>query len=593
MNDRLIAMRDRQRLFLKRVAERPREPPAPVWYANVGFLSCLAVGDRAKADSLMREKLEMCLSFRSDCADFLLNLLFRALFLFPDRIDPGVKALIRQAAVSARYYGGHTARYPMFYSSENHHMSWATAEYLAAQQYPDDDFTFDGRPARAHFERARFLVANWIDRRARWGYCEWNSAPYMGVNLMSLLNLADFSADPEIRMLASLAVTRLLADLAADSAGGGVWGAQARVYEPHVFSPYTQPAATALMILLGAGDASRLNDPTEGVGEVVATTAYQPPEWLCRLADAGGGPQVNEERHLVEGDMLYMCRSAFWRAPLEITNEEARRKFAPDSLIEIPLRTERTPDHLVSAVLLPRGHNMSKVDAQALYWMSCLNGRVPIFTTQPPVPADARAQGQYWAGTAGVPRCGLKDGILAAVYAGGKHAQDMTHAHFPTPDLDAWERRGGWFLGRSGDAYAGLLAPEGSALTADGRWAGREIKAPGGKAVWVAAFGSKSHDGGFSSFADRCGRDIRVTVAEDRSAVEVAAPDTQLRVSYAEGVTVGGEAFSCAGWPQMNNAVVQAGFGDAITTVTPSGESGIRLDFSAARRIAAEWERAD
>ncbi len=113
----------------------------------------------------------------------------------------------------------------MFYNSENHHLNWAVAEYLAGQLWPTETF-FDGRPGKQHKRRARFLIAKWIDGRARWGFREWNSSCYMGVNLRSLLNLVDLADEQDIRGLATLSFTQMMADLAPDSAYGGVWSAQ-------------------------------------------------------------------------------------------------------------------------------------------------------------------------------------------------------------------------------------------------------------------------------------------------------------------------------------------------------------------------------
>jgi hypothetical protein len=580
---------ERQDLFLKRVAELPPETAASSWSTNSGFISCLARGQLDRGNAMIREKAELCIGFKSDCLDFLLNMLLRALLLYPDRITPDNQDRIRRAAVGSRYYGGHRPRYPMYYNSENHHMNWAVAEYLAAQLFPDETFSFDGRTAKAHEDRARFLTANWIDRRARWGYCEWNSSAYMGINLMSLLNLADFARDPVLRRLAAEATTKLLANLAANSLGGGVWSAQARLYEPQVFSAHDQHAATALMILLGAGDSSRLQ-ATSGVGEIVATTAYRPPDWLCRLAADPSVPLLTEERHRVERDLFYDCRSAFWRPPFELTHEEARQAFAPESFTDIPVRTERTKDYLVSAAIVMPGP--AKVDPQALYWMGSLRGIVPILTTQPFAAEAPESQARYWAGNSSVPRCFLHDGVAAAVYEGGRLSADFTHAHFPVAGLDEWTRRDRWFLGRSGEAYVGLRAPAGAVLAQEGRWAGREIKAPGRSAAWLAVFGSASRDGGFAEFVNRC-EGMIVREAEDHRAIEWLASGSCIRVSQAEGAVLNGKPFSCAQWPQLNNAVVRHEYGSAIAEITPPGEAESTLSFSAARDVCAEWERRD
>jgi hypothetical protein len=217
----------------------------------------MTLGDVEKANRQMLQKVDEC-NRRMDCTDFRLNALLRGMVLFADEVRPEVKQAIKDAALSARYYGGNSRDYPMFYSSENHHMNWAVAEYLAGQLWPDEVFRFDGRTSRQHRDRARYVIANWIDTRSRFGYCEWNSCCYMGVTLLGLLNLVDLADEPVIRRLAADATTQLLADLAADSLAGGVWGAQARIYQKQLFDKNAQNVAPALSILLGASDPAEL-----------------------------------------------------------------------------------------------------------------------------------------------------------------------------------------------------------------------------------------------------------------------------------------------------------------------------------------------
>ena len=552
----------------------------------------LAIGDRERAEAIMEQSLRHCESWR-DCTDFRLNILLRAWWLYGDRISGAFKQRIHDAAVAGRYYGGYRPDYPMFYSSENHHMNWAVAEYLTAQLFPDEIFTYDGRSSRAHHDRARFLIANWINNRASWGYCEWNASDYMGINLLSLLNLVDFAAEPDIRQLAEDATTRLLADVAADSAYGGVWGAQARIYESSLFGAGNQEAGGALILLLGAGDPESLKIGTLAPS-AAATTRYQAPEWLCRLACDLSTPSVSQERHRNEESLYYDCRSAFWRPPFELTNEEARQRFDRFSLPEYPIRTERRAEYLVSALLQPAPGKPAEVKGQAMPWLSCLNGKVPIFANHPRPAGHPKFKAEYWAGTASSPRCHLEDGLLVALYHGkdDRGAADFTHAHFPTAALSEWRRAGSWYLGRLDDAYVGLWAPPAATLTEQGRWSGREILAPGRTAAWVAVYGSHAQDGDFTAFARRC-EQVQVHFHPKQAAVEVQAEGrAPVAISHAHGVTVGGASVSCADWPQMENTFVRGEWGSPLTRIdTGAGET--TLDFTAAREIAKEWERTD
>ena len=556
-----------------------------------GLIPCLAVGNWERAGAVMEEALRHC-EARLDCTDFRLNLLLRAWRLYGDRIPGEFKQRIHDVLIDGRYYGGHRPDFPMFYSSENHHMNWAVAEYLTAQLFPDETFTFDGRTSRAHHDRARFLIATWIDRRARWGYCEWNSSDYMGINLLSLLNLVDFAAEPDIRQLAQDATTRMLAGLAANSAYGGVWSAQARIYEPSLFNASSQQAGGAITLLLGVGDPAALR--SGGLGNsAAATTCYRAPEWLCRLA-AELAPAANRERHRSEETLFYDCRSAFWRPPFELTNEEARQRFDRFSLPEFPIRTERRPEYLVSALLQPASGVTAGGKGQSLSWLSCLYGKAQIFTNHPRPAGHAKYEKEYWAGTTSTPRCHLEDGLLVALYHSGddRGTADFTHAHFPTAALSEWHRDDAWFLGRLDDAYVGLWTPPGARLTEDGPWAGREVLAPGRTAGWVAVYGCRDQDGDFAAFTRRC-RNTHVNFRPEQAAIAVQADDRRpIEISREHGVTAGGAPVSCADWPQMENARAYGAWGDCRTRITTDAGEEI-LDFSAAREIAKEWERLD
>lgn len=577
-------IRARQHAHFKAASARVREEGDKTLFWNSAILSCLATDELELANRHIEEVADVCSTLQRDCTDFMLNLLLRAYILFPDKITPGNRDKIRKAATGNRFYGGHRVNYPMFYNSENHHMCWAVAEFLTAQCFPDDVFSFDGRSAKEHYDRSRFLIATWIDRRGRWGYSEWNSSCYMGVNLESLLNLVDCATDREIKQLADQAVTKLLADLAADSLEGGIWGAQARAYEANVFSASGQSAAGALSMLLGAGD-SETPSASGGTMEYYATTAYRPPRWLCDLASDSRTPLVNEERHRGENDLFYSCRSVFWLPPFELTDSDAMLAFAPNSFHDTPIRTERTAETIVSSVL---GKNGDKLGAQALYWMGSLRGRFSIFTTQPFSEEVELSGDRYWAGTSSVPNCYLRDGVLAAVYKGGPKSAETTHAHFPTSEMSEWTQSEGWFFGKLDDAYVGLLPPAGAELASEGKWAGRDLLAPGRDAVWIVVFGSKSRHGEFRDFMSFCMQQLRILVAADQSSVDYEVSGHKIHVSR-DTVIEDGVCFSCADWPQMSNRVVRHEYGSAQTYVIESGKPELALDFSQASRISREW----
>jgi hypothetical protein len=573
----------RQQAYLQRAADRPGDEGTAI--------PRLAVGDIPGAVDAITRDLDHARR-RQDCTDFKFNGLLRCLFLYRDRIPSDVQSEMKKILLDGRFHGGFRPAYPMFYNSENHRMAWHTAEYLTARLFPDETFTLDGRTARAHADRARAMIAWWIDQRARWGYTEWNSSTYMGVNLNSLLNLADFSDEPVIRALARDSVTKLFADLAADSLEGQVCGAQCRTYEGPLLDRAKQGVRPLFTLLLGLGESANLQQAS-ATGDFVATTGYRPPEWLRALAVDTDKPLVNRECARMDPHFVYTLRGAFWRPPFEITDDAILQREYASEMDWAPIRTERCSEHLLSAMLNPRIHNY-----QMLVWMCSLRGRALIFTTHPTDrPREPHGDGvkrqEYWAGTCTTPRCHLKDGVLAALYrsrpSGAARAPgaDFTHAYFPTEGFDEWQQDGRWFFARIDDGYAGLLAPPSARLTDSGDWAGKEVLAPGLDALWVCVCGSARQDGDFDRFRQRC-RSSVVHHDPGRGAAAVRVGATTFTLDYAQGAIEDGVAVSWEGWPQMDNGFVHAEAGSPVVRVTT--DDGVEhLDFSAARGILDAW----
>ena len=60
-------------------------------------------------------------------------------------------------------------------------------------------FGESGFTGRERMERVRPRLLRWLNDRARFGYSEWLSTTYYGVDIRALVSLVDFAEDPEIR----------------------------------------------------------------------------------------------------------------------------------------------------------------------------------------------------------------------------------------------------------------------------------------------------------------------------------------------------------------------------------------------------------
>ncbi len=570
----------RCRRYLERAGTPDASAQRPGW---APLLARLWVNDRSGAATWIRALIAEC-DQHQDCSDFRLNLLLRALRYFPDRIEETLKHDIRRVALEARYYGGFRRDYPMYYSSENHHLNWAVAEYLTGTMWPDTTFPYDRRTGMLHRDRAMFCIARWIDERARWGFWEWNSSCYMGINLLSLLNLYDLADDPAIRRLADDALTLMMADLAADSAHGGIWSAQARLYESQLFDADNQGGATPLNLLMGLGAET---GPAPGhIGDFVATTAWRPPEWLVRLARDLEPSMVNRERHRQPGKLHYTCHSIFWKPPRELWQSPWSDTWCPEDYSEVFLQSERCPEYLVSAAFFP-DDGQRRHTAQSMLWMSCLNGRIPIFVNQP-----ATDKARFWAGNAVPPRCFLADGVMVALFDSTPEshpdAADFTHAWFPTDAMEETTCLGEWFLGRAGKAYVALrgCGAEPAALMTGGEWAGREIRLPGRTAAWIGVYGNAHRDGDFASFVQRV-RAGHVRFEPGTPALDVAFDTTAIHLSTQDPMTVNGNPVSTADRPGIDNPVCRSEWGDPVLHIRQGTNGNERVDLGYAAVMAA------
>lgn len=553
MTDSLEA---RKRSYLAAAAVSPMREQA-------GFIPLLANGLVEDSRRSMERTIALARQ-RIDCVDFRLNMLMRAWHRYGELIPADLRADIRDVLSTSLYYGCYSAARPLFRNSENHHVQYAVAEHLAAQILEGGTFG-DGRTAQEHLLRSRDLILRWIDRRLRYGYCEWNSAVYQAVNLASMLNLYDFARDAEVRKQAEIATTRLLADLAGESLNGAVFAAQARIYENELLHPIEQTVQPAFAIWLGLTDVPQPKEwPHLCLADHIATSDYVPPEWLLRAARPQPGPWVVRERHRVEQGPFYKNRSIFWKMPEELTDEAAMRRFYPEGLAEACIRTERRREWIASTAWLDCVPQTDPIEPhQAMVWFASLNGRIPVFTTHPKAAGARDAEKTYWAGSITAPRCWLRDGVVAVHYPpGGVPAAEFTHAWFPTQEFDAWTQEGAWWFAAQGEAYVGLACSVPAKLTDQGAWAGKELVAPGRGSAWVAVFGARETDGSFDAFRARCAS-ARITWPRENAAMEVRLGATRIQLPPKGPPLVNGAAEDFATWPQMESPMWRGEYGKA------------------------------
>lgn len=203
----------------------------------------------------------------------------------------------------------------MTYWSENHRILFATAEYLAGQLWPDDQFVSmrayrkegpngalrkGDMTGREHMAHARKRVLRWLDERLRIGFSEWNSPGYYVYDLIPVLNLADFAVDPEIRTRAAMVLDLLTFDLALNSPTGAMAGSAGRVYFEGKNCVWEQAVRNPSELLFGR--LAHFTDYHFAAVAVATSPSYRPPDALIQIARQGPTTLTSRSRVSINFD---------------------------------------------------------------------------------------------------------------------------------------------------------------------------------------------------------------------------------------------------------------------------------------------------
>ncbi len=220
----------------------------------------------------------------------------------------------RAEAVAQGQYDSGELRAEMTFWSENHHVLFATAQYLAGQLWPDEVFR-SGRTFRAegpaavrpgdmtgrqHADKARERLLRWLNDRLRFGYSEWHAPGYYEEDFGALFNLVDFALDESVRVRAAMAIDIMLFDIARLSHRGSFGVAAGRSHFKHKNCGYQQSTGDLAEVIFATRGAI-VNDASDAAGSYV-TSSYRVPEVLILIANDQPGAIVDRRRVSVDVD---------------------------------------------------------------------------------------------------------------------------------------------------------------------------------------------------------------------------------------------------------------------------------------------------
>ncbi len=583
------------------------------------------LGERVEVSDASVADAVKILDAREDCADFTALEVAEALavdarshFLKPEQSERLKKSLL-----GFKFWIDEPGPGAMVFATENHQIVFHAAEYLAAQTFIHDKFANDGRSAAEHKEHAARLIKQWIDRRARWGFSEWDSNVYYSEDLAAAARLAEYAADPVIAKQTAMLTDLLLFDIA-DGLFKGVYGvSHGRTYQDRTMTGRDTDLASVVYLVWGVGQTDALSGQS-GL-PLAVSRRYRPPAAIINAGriimdefisyERQGIPLENARDYGLDYNNLddvvaFWGMGAYTQPQTVVATLSALRKWnlwdqpfageAPGFLRNmtpgfwiglvpriLPIETNRlllgeanvvtyrTPDYMLSSA---QDYRAGEPGNQQHVWQATLGPDAAVFTTNPGSPeAGGDRTPTYWNGQNRFPRIAQYKNVLFAIYkldnytiAGQRHFYSYTHAFFPRWAFDRVETRGKWTFGQAGNSYVALYSSHPAEWTKKGRDAGVELVASGKRNVWICVMGRSIVDGTFDRFMATVS-EAPLKVSGLRVAFEPPGVG-KLRFGWRGKFTLDGRELPMRGFKRFDNPFCQSDFNEGRYIIEAGGK---------------------
>ena len=470
---------------------------------------------------------------RKDCSDFVMHSILRILYQFdqrrpvPSSAEVDAEAQRKKSAdnifsrakttvLNFKYWPEESGADSMCFWTENHHILFASAAYLAGQLYPEAVFTNSGQTGAEKMAINRPRILRWLDIRFHTGFNEWLSHVYYDEDITALLSLVDFCDDEEIARKSTMIIDLLLLDMALNSFKGVFGSTHGRSYENTKKWASNEATIDITKLMFGMGQYSGFDNmsaitlalsPNYKMPPVIETIAQdvQRPEMETKqrasinLAEAEkwGIFKDGEDQPFPFEDGMFLLQFEAYIHPrtvntflrmlegyrwwengffyefetfkkvlplmrtLRLTKPFARYfewDFCRNTREEVNTYTYRTPDYMLSCA---QDYRRGMGGDQHQIWQATLGADAVCFTTHP-----AKVDGvtpNYWAGSGQLPRAVQFKNVLICIY--NLHKKPAlyvptklfyTHAWLPRDQFDEVVEVNQWVFARKGDGYLAL-----------------------------------------------------------------------------------------------------------------------------------------
>jgi len=506
---------------------------------------------------------------RGDCADFeVVALLFAWHWIPAGQWDEGLRDAVRGELTGMKYWITQPGLDAMCYFTENHQFVWHTAQTLAGETFPEDMFTVDGRRGVDHAREGRVRAAEWISRKLRGGFSEFDSNAYLAIDSYALAALIELGGDADLARAARTLLDKVLVTLTSNAWRGVHGAAHGRSYVHTLRSSRYEETSPLLRLIGGVGT---LNDAVLPVTALALAKRYAIPDVVRELARTE--PEEWEGRQVYRGELV------FERDLLD-------RPYRSD------LRIHRTRDVMLASV---QDYRAGLPGLQEHLWGATLGRELQVFTTHPAnADTGSAARPNAWAGHRVLGRVHQhRNAVVHVQRFTTTDPRPSTHLWFPLAQFDETVQRGDWLLGRRGDGYVAVATQGGVRAVQTGDTAQQEWLPVGGGAVWLVVVGRRAVDGGFGAWVDSVtsGR-LDWAAGTDPGVRWVRDGGESVELSFDGPFLVDG---SPAGFvdgrpeqdPHLENPAVRLAFGQDSATVSWGGKS-LELDIAGALAAAQE-----
>ena len=468
---------------------------------------------------------------RKDCADFVMHSILRLLYQFDDEDQrvmledsprqpilnfESLFSCAKTTVLNFKYWPDEPGVDSMCYWTENHHILFTSAAYLAGQLYPDETFANSGQTGREKMKISRKRILRWLDFRFHTGFNEWLSHVYYDEDLTALLSLVDFCADEEIVRKSTMIIDLLLLDMALNSFKGVFGSTHGRSYENSKKWASNEGTIDISKLLFGMGQYSGFDNMS--AINLALSTNYKMPAVIEAIAhdvqrsemetrqrasinlseaETWGIFKDGEEQPFPYEDAMFLLQFESYIHPrtvntflkmledyrwwengffyefepykkvlplmrsLRITKPFARYfewDFCRNTREEVNTYTYRTPDYMLSCA---QDYRPGFGGDQHQIWQATLGADAVCFTTHP-----GKVEGvspNYWTGSGQLPRAVQHKNVVICCYnLHRKPALNVptklfyTHAWFPKDQFDEVIEKNEWVFARKGDGYLAL-----------------------------------------------------------------------------------------------------------------------------------------